>query len=76
MPALLHEPVRDRAGGEGVNGLVQQIDDLLVRRPRPGRRAHAGRVLQRLVVGQPEMKRYRAAILAAHVALDSLQPGL
>ena len=44
------EPVGDRAGGEGVDRLVQQVDYLLVGGPCPRRGADAGGVFQGLVV--------------------------
>jgi hypothetical protein len=56
MPALRHQPVRDFAGHEGIDRLMQQIDTLLTRRPSPGRRSDAGCVLEALVVEKPEIE--------------------
>jgi len=39
------EPIGGSAGDEGINPLLEQVDRLLVGRPRPRRRADAGSIL-------------------------------
>jgi hypothetical protein len=65
----LHESIRDRSGCVGVDGLVHEIDHLLVDRPSPGRSTNPRRVLKGLVVEQPEIEKQKGPDRAADALL-------
>jgi hypothetical protein len=71
---VVDEVVGNGSGRKSVNGLVQQVDDLLVNRPGPGRCPDTGHVPQSLIVSQPEIEEDEGRHRSLNSALRHQRP--